>query len=168
LNEPSYKQLYISPVGPLGILSNGSAITSIIFLNDNIIEPSECSHDAIIPQCIKQFDEYFEGTRQTFDIPLCAAGTEFQNKVWRKVSMIPYGETTSYRAIAVALGDPKLNRAVGLANGANPIPIIIPCHRVIGGDGSLTGYAGGLDRKKWLLNHEKRFYILKKGQLKLF
>jgi methylated-DNA-[protein]-cysteine S-methyltransferase len=102
----------------------------------------------------KQFEEYFNGTRKTFDIPLSPEGTEFQKKVWTELLNIPYGETTTYQQMANKLGDPKVIRAAASANGKNPISIVIPCHRVIGSDGSLTGYAGGLHRKKWLLEHE--------------
>jgi len=167
-NEDKSKQQYLSPVGVLEIHSDGKSITSILFLEDDKLEPSQLHSDEIIAECIKQLDEYFNGIRIAFNIPLNPSGTEFQKKVWDRVIEIAYGETDSYGAIATSIGDPKLNRAVGLANGANPIPIIIPCHRVIGSDGSLTGYAGGLDRKRWLLNHEQRFFIRKKGQLKLF
>jgi methylated-DNA-[protein]-cysteine S-methyltransferase len=101
-----------------------------------------------------QLGEYFTGTRRHFDLPLNAAGTEFQRKVWTALTGIPYGETTTYGKLAAALGSPAAFRAVGLANGRNPISIIVPCHRVIGTNGSLTGYGGGLDAKRWLLSHE--------------
>jgi methylated-DNA-[protein]-cysteine S-methyltransferase len=103
-----------------------------------------------------QLEEYFSGTREAFDLPLDPHGTDFQRKVWEKLTHIPYGETTSYGAIARELGDPGASRAVGLANGSNPIPIIIPCHRVIGADGSLTGFGGGLPIKQMLLQLESR------------
>ena len=107
-----------------------------------------------IKQAIQQFKEYFEGTRTSFDLKLTPQGTEFQKRVWKLLEEIPYGRTASYQQIANKLGDPKVIRAAASANGKNPIAIIIPCHRVIGSDGSLTGYAGGLHRKKWLLEHE--------------
>jgi methylated-DNA-[protein]-cysteine S-methyltransferase len=103
-----------------------------------------------------QLEEYFAGTRQKFDLSLRPAGTSFQRAVWSALVEIPYGETTSYGKIAAALGQPDAARAVGLANGRNPIPIIVPCHRVIGADGSLTGYGGGVPAKRWLLSHEAR------------
>jgi methylated-DNA-[protein]-cysteine S-methyltransferase len=103
---------------------------------------------------LTELREYFAGKRREFDVPVDPAGTEFQQRVWNLVSAIPYGETTTYGAIAAELGDAQLARAVGAAVGANPIPIIIPCHRVIGSDGSLTGYGGGLRMKVWLLRHE--------------
>ena len=101
-----------------------------------------------------QLAEYFAGTRTEFDVPLHASGTPFQQKVWDALTHIPYGETTSYGQTAAAIGTPSASRAVGLANGQNPIPIIVPCHRVVGANGSLTGYGGGLETKRWLLAHE--------------
>jgi methylated-DNA-[protein]-cysteine S-methyltransferase len=101
-----------------------------------------------------QLGEYFAGTRTTFDLPLHLIGSAFQRKVWAGLLEIPCGETTSYGELAVAIGVPGAARAVGLANGQNPVPIIVPCHRVIGANGSLTGYGGGLDAKRWLLTHE--------------
>jgi methylated-DNA-[protein]-cysteine S-methyltransferase len=101
-----------------------------------------------------QLDEYFAGERTTFDLPLHLVGSPFQLRVWAALREIPYGETTSYGKTAAAIGAPTASRAVGLANGQNPIPIIVPCHRVVGADGSLTGYGGGLEAKRWLLSHE--------------
>lgn len=165
--EPQFIGYLSSPVGLLGIGSDGVYINSIKFLNN--AEPKQKNEpNGLVQNCIVQLNEYFQGKRKLFDLPLMPSGTEFQFKVWDKVSEIPYGETTSYGLISKLLGDPKLSRAVGTANGANPIPIIIPCHRVIGNDGSLTGYAGGLERKKWLLNHEQSHYAITKGQLKMF
>lgn len=119
---------------------------------------SEISVSVIIPKELKpavdQLAEYFEGKRTHFELKLNPEGTEFQKKVWKKLEEIPFGKTISYQQIANQLGDPKVIRAAASANGKNPIAIIIPCHRVIGSDGSLTGYAGGLHRKKWLLEHE--------------
>ncbi|MGB6150818.1 MAG: methylated-DNA--[protein]-cysteine S-methyltransferase [Pricia sp.] len=111
-----------------------------------------------IPESLRdaadQLREYFEGKRKVFDIPLNPKGTDFQKRVWEALLEIPYAKTTSYRELSQALGDVKAIRAVAAANGKNPLWIIVPCHRVIGSDGSLTGYAGGLHRKKWLLDHE--------------
>ncbi|WP_281395691.1 methylated-DNA--[protein]-cysteine S-methyltransferase [Allocatelliglobosispora scoriae] len=101
-----------------------------------------------------QLDEYFAGTRRAFDLPLSATGTDFQRRAWTALVEIPYGETRSYAKQAVAIGSPTAFRAVGLANGQNPISIIVPCHRVVGANGALTGYGGGLDAKRWLLAHE--------------
>lgn len=115
--------------------------------------------DAVIPEHLqnaaKQIREYFEGSRQEFDIRLNPEGTPFQKAVWKALGEIPFGKTTSYAALSEQLGDIKAIRAVASANGKNPLWIIVPCHRVIGSDGSLTGYAGGLWRKEWLLNHEQ-------------
>jgi methylated-DNA-[protein]-cysteine S-methyltransferase len=112
--------------------------------------------DAAFDDIRGQLGDYFAGTRQEFDLPLNAGGNSFQTLVWQALMGIPYGETTSYGKIAASIGHPDGARAVGVANGQNPIPIIVPCHRVIGADGSLTGYGGGLDAKRWLLDHEAR------------
>jgi methylated-DNA-[protein]-cysteine S-methyltransferase len=113
------------------------------------------THDAAAFEDVRsQVEEYFAGSRQTFDLPLNLMGTPFQLRVWTALLDIPYGETTSYGKTALAIGAPTASRAVGLANGQNPIPIIVPCHRVIGSNGSLTGYGGGLPAKRWLLSHE--------------
>lgn len=110
--------------------------------------------DSVLAETRRQLEEYFAGTRQAFDLPLAPAGTAFQQQAWQALLDIPYGSTASYREQAVRIGNVKAVRAVGLANGRNPIAIIIPCHRVIGSDGSLTGYAGGLPIKRALLEHE--------------
>jgi methylated-DNA-[protein]-cysteine S-methyltransferase len=107
-----------------------------------------------IENAVTQFEEFFKGERTSFDIKVSPEGTEFQKKVWKQLQKIEFGRTVSYQQMANQLGDPKVIRAAASANGKNPISIIIPCHRVIGSDGSLTGYAGGLHRKKWLLEHE--------------
>ena len=103
----------------------------------------------------RQLQEYFEGTRRSFDLRLAPEGTAFQRRVWEELRRIPYGETISYRELAGRIGQPTAMRAVGLANGRNPIAVVVPCHRVIGADGSLTGYGGGLDRKRYLLGLER-------------
>lgn len=102
----------------------------------------------------EQLAEYFAGARTTFDLPLAAAGTPFQERVWAALCAIPFGHTASYGEIAIRMGEPKAVRAVGSANGRNPIPIVVPCHRVIGANGELTGFGGGIERKRWLLQHE--------------
>jgi methylated-DNA-[protein]-cysteine S-methyltransferase len=107
-----------------------------------------------LPEAVRQLEEYFAGKRRDFDLPLHLDGTEFQQRVWRVLTEIPYGETWSYGELAKRIGNPNASRAVGLANGRNPVSIVVPCHRVIGADGSLTGYGGGLQRKQWLLAHE--------------
>lgn len=144
---------YETEIGIIGIRENNKSITDIYFskvdTNDNIKETD------LIKECFKQLKEYFEGNRVKFDLPLDARGTEFQKKVWNELLRIPYGETKSYKDIAVAMGNEKACRAIGMANNKNPIPIIIPCHRVIGSNGKLVGYAGGLNVKEKLLNIEK-------------
>jgi methylated-DNA-[protein]-cysteine S-methyltransferase len=116
----------------------------------------EDAEHPVLKQAKRELDEYFTGTRTEFNLPLAALGTAFQQKVWQALITIPFGETWSYQDLADAIGNPKAVRAVGLANGKNPISIIVPCHRVIGKSGKLTGYAGGVERKAWLLKHEKK------------
>ncbi|CAN5816502.1 hypothetical protein BH11MYX2_BH11MYX2_03350 [soil metagenome] len=113
-------------------------------------------NSAVLDRAAKQLAEYFASKRSTFDLPLAPDGTDFQRKVWRALETIPFGETWSYGELAKRIGNPTASRAVGAANGQNPLWIIVPCHRVIGADGSLTGYAGGMTAKKWLLAHEQR------------
>lgn len=154
-----------SPVGPLRLTSDGSALVGLHFVEsaaagppaaEPAAEPPAASPDRVLRAARAQLDEFFAGERLAFDLPLRTAGTAFQQRVWQFLSMIRYGGTTSYGQLAAALGDVRATRAVGLANGRNPVSIIVPCHRVIGTDGSLTGYGGGLDRKRWLLAHEAR------------
>ena len=144
-----------SPLGFTKILGDKDGITSVTVLN------SEEKITDIIPveleDCAIQLQEYFEGTRQQFDLKINPQGTDFQKKIWALLEGIPYGKTTSYLELSKQYGDIKAIRAVANANGKNPLWIIIPCHRVIGSDGSLTGYAGGLHRKKWLLEHESPY-----------
>jgi len=141
-----------SPLGFTKISGDVNGITSVSILN------SEEKITNIIPieleACVSQLSEYFEGTRQQFHLKLNPEGTHFQKQVWKLLEQIPYGKTISYLELSKQLGDIKAIRAVANANGKNPLWIIIPCHRVIGSDGSLTGYAGGLQRKQWLLEHE--------------
>ena len=141
-----------SPLGYTKIVGNEDGISSITVLN------SEENVSDIIPEvledCVIQLKEYFEGSRQTFNLKLNPQGTDFQKGVWKALETIPFSKTISYLKLSQQLGDVKAIRAVANANGKNPIWIVIPCHRVIGSDGSLTGYAGGLHRKKWLLEHE--------------
>jgi methylated-DNA-[protein]-cysteine S-methyltransferase len=143
---------YTSPVGELLIQSEGDAITVVGYLNDNNKQQEQVT--PVIQQCMEELDEYFNKRRKFFDVKLKLIGTDFQQKVWTQLLEIPYGKTTYYADVAVKVGDINSVRAVGLANGQNPIAIIVPCHRVIGKDGSMIGYGGGLDRKEWLLRHE--------------
>ena len=147
-----------SPIGRLLLTSDGTALTGLY------MEPSRKAQsvdgwiqdEAVAPlsATVRQLSEYFAGTRREFDLPLRLQGTTFQTRVWRELTVIPYGQTWSYGQLAQRIDKPSASRAVGLANGRNPISILVPCHRVIGADGSLTGYGGGLERKRWLLAHE--------------
>lgn len=145
--------IHESPVGPLLLTTDGTGLTGLHFPPHDV-DSSWDHDDAAFTDVIGQLDEYFAGSRTEFDIPLHPTGTPFQLKVWEQLRAIPYGETISYGALARRVSSPNASRAVGLANGRNPIAIIIPCHRVIGADGSLTGYGGGLDRKRFLLGLE--------------
>lgn len=149
--EGLFKIYYSSPIGMVEIAGTEDAVTSIVFSEGN---DSEGEIPPVLKEAYIQLDEYFRGKRRTFDLKLSLEGTEFQKKVWIEVMKIPYGQTASYRDIACRLGNFRAVRAVGNANGKNPISIVIPCHRVIGSRGELTGYAGGLERKAWLLKHE--------------
>ena len=142
---------YSSPVGELLIESDGDAITTVNFLRDS---KKEEVRTAVIEQCIEELNEYFFKGRKFFTVELNFVGSVFQKKVWNELMTIPYGKTISYEALAIRIGDIKAIRAVGLANGQNPIAIIAPCHRVIGKNGDLVGYGGGMDNKIWLLHHE--------------
>ena len=148
---------YDTPVGKLYIEAEEDFLTKLSFfeLFGKRLETP------VIKETYGQLTEYFEGNRKTFDIPLKLEGTEFQKSVWHVLMKIPYGKTVSYLDIARAAGNPKASRAVGMANNKNKIPIVIPCHRVIGKNGSLTGYAGGLEIKKKLLELEKQQICLK-------
>lgn len=144
-----------SPIGELRLLSDGKALTGL-YMGSYGPKPTKAWQrgGALLERAEKQLRQYFDGTRKNFDLPLAGEGTEFQKKVWKALCDIPYGETISYGELARRIGQPKASRAVGLANGSNPISIVVPCHRVIGANGTLTGYGGGLPRKKWLLEHE--------------
>lgn len=148
--------VYFSPIGKLGINADEKGIRKIDFLEENVIVENCDGENIFIMEVKKQLDEYFQGKREIFDIPLAPEGTPFQLKVWESLKNIPYGETRSYKDIAIQIDNPKGYRAVGMANNKNPIPIIIPCHRVVGANGKLVGYAGGLDKKTFLLELERR------------
>lgn len=151
---------YHSPVGWLLLEADESAITKVHFMDEK--GEVSASLSPVLRQCIAELDEYFSGKREGFSLPLRPFGTDFQQKVWKQLLNIPFAKTVSYSQVAAQLGDLKSIRAVGTANGRNPLAIIIPCHRVIGRDGSLTGYGGGLWRKKWLLDFERK---RKQGEL---
>jgi methylated-DNA-[protein]-cysteine S-methyltransferase len=151
---------YYSPLGWLRIHSDESSLKSIEFL-ENSAENLYYDFPEIILRTINQLNEYFEGQRREFNLELNPAGSLFQQNVWKMVQRVGFGETKTYRDIAAELGSNKFSRAVGMANGKNPIPIIIPCHRIIGANGKLTGYSGGLERKRWLLVHEQTDVLIK-------
>ncbi len=154
-----------TPIGPLTLVASVDGLRAVLWSNDDAArvnlgptgvgasssEPAE----AVLGATRDQLNEYFDGSRQSFDLPLDPVGTEFQHAAWRALQTIAYGETISYGEQADRLGDRRKARAVGAANGKNPISIIVPCHRVVGADGSLTGFAGGVDTKRWLLDHER-------------
>jgi methylated-DNA-[protein]-cysteine S-methyltransferase len=143
-----------SAVGELLMTTDGRQLTGVLF-DAPAPNPAWRHGHAILDDAAGQLDEYFDGQRQDFDVDLGPAGTDFQQTVWKALCEIPYGQTVSYGELARRVGNPKASRAVGLANGRNPISIVVPCHRVIGANGSLTGYGGGLHRKEWLLAHER-------------
>lgn len=143
-----------TPLGITKLVSDENGITEISVINDVSDEILTEFIPENLQDCANQLYEYFEGTRTEFQLPLAPKGTDFQQKVWNALNEIPFGKTYSYLELSKKLGDVKAIRAVAAANGKNPLWIVTPCHRVIGSDGSLTGYAGGLWRKKWLLDHE--------------
>jgi len=156
LDEPSYAW-YQSPLGWIRIAADENCVTEVAF-NDNLEHPPAVPAVLLPLQlaCMEQLIQYFQGERRAFDLPLGQAGTVFQQDVWNLLTAIPFAKTISYLELAVRVGDSKATRAVANANGRNNIAVIVPCHRVIGSNGELTGYAGGLWRKKWLLEHERK------------
>ena len=146
-----------SPLGDIAVEGSDVGVTAIQFMDSKAPDMPPMEIPAYLSRCVEQLKDYFDKKRTDFDLPLDMQGTDFQKKVWLELLKIPYGKTCSYLDVALALGDRKAIRAVGTANGRNPIAIVVPCHRVIGSDGSLTGYASGLQRKKWLLDLEQPF-----------
>lgn len=152
-----------SPIGRLTIVATAQGLTEIRFPNQHTTRlaasPSTQDNKKHSPHCIEQalaqLRAYFAGNLRVFDLTLAPRGTDFQQTVWTQLRAIPYGATASYGAIAAAIGKPTAARAVGMANSKNPLPIVVPCHRIIGSNGALTGFAGGLDTKRWLLSHER-------------
>lgn len=151
-----YTSYYSSPVGLLKLQSTNDHLSALLFKDERDSDHDDDSQ--ILQQCRQELDEYFNGSRKEFTLPLKQQGTEFQQKVWQLLLNIPFGKTISYNHLSKQYGDLKAIRAVASANGRNNIAIIVPCHRVIGSNQSLTGYAGGLWKKKWLLDHEAKFY----------
>lgn len=163
--EASYISYYSSPIGLIKITGSTEALHEMLFVEAK----EDYASDALPPvfdSCIQQLNDYFRGQLKEFTLPMVFGGTEFQQQVWTELSAIPYGRTTSYIALARKLKNPNAVRAIGSTNAKNKLCIIVPCHRVIGNDGNLVGYAGGLWRKQWLIEHERAFTGQK--QLKLF
>jgi methylated-DNA-[protein]-cysteine S-methyltransferase len=153
---------YDSPIGIIKIKISGNCVNELLYVDGESEMRTEtlklsAADQKVLQKCIAQFDEYFSGKRKIFDLPVKQEGTMFQQKVWNELVKIPFGKTISYLQLAQRLGDVKSIRATASANGRNKLNIIVPCHRVIGSDGSLKGYGGGLPRKKWLLDHEAKF-----------
>lgn len=162
-NQPPRRDEYFttieSPIGRLLLIGDHQSLTGLYMdeAHDYADQRSSRTEDADkFGAAIEQLEDYFAGNSNGFDLALAPAGTDFQRAVWDALTTIPHGETRSYGQIAAQIGRPKAARAVGMANNRNPIAVVIPCHRVIGADGSMVGYAGGLDRKNWLLDHERR------------
>lgn len=154
--EKIFKVYYKSPIGFIEITGNEKGILSLNFINEIDTDVFQEEYPEYLTDCIKQLDEYFQGERKEFKLRLLTRGTDFQLAVWNQLMKIPYGQTYSYKDIAEKSGNIKAVRAVGNANNKNKIAIVIPCHRVIGSNNGLVGYAGGLWRKQWLLNHERK------------
>ncbi|MGH2316327.1 methylated-DNA--[protein]-cysteine S-methyltransferase [Planococcus donghaensis] len=151
-----HKAEFQSPIGVVEIIGTERAILSILFSEKVEVDyPIGPDSPSVIVDCQRQLEEYFKGERMEFNIPFESTGTPFQQKVWSALTEVPYAETVSYGAIAKAVGSEKAVRAVGNANSKNKLTIVVPCHRIIGSTGKLTGYAGTLTRKEWLLRHEK-------------
>lgn len=150
--------IYHSKIGQFKIIEEDGYITSIQYLNTPIQNQNECRSEVLL-ECIQQLNDYFEGKRKQFTLPLRPKGTPFQQRVWQVLLSIPYGKTMTYQEVAKTIGNEKACRAIGMANHCNPIPIVIPCHRVIGKKHYLTGYALGIDKKQMLLDLEKEHTI---------
>jgi methylated-DNA-[protein]-cysteine S-methyltransferase len=156
-----------TPIGPLTVVATDTAVVEIRLPTpdpgvrhvSDIWSDQSGDQSGVLGRAVRQLEEYFAGVRTDFDLPLAPTGTPFQRAAWDVLRTIPYGATMTYGEQARRLGDPNKSRAVGAANGRNPIPVVVPCHRVVGSDGRLTGYAGGLDTKAWLLDHEQRVLL---------
>jgi methylated-DNA-[protein]-cysteine S-methyltransferase len=155
--------IYASPLGPLTLIASDIGLRAVLWEGDDPARAGldgrthddEAGASPVLAETARQLDAYFDGSRNSFDLPLDLRGTPFQQQAWLALAEIPSGETRTYAEQAMRLGRPNAARAVGAANGRNPLSIVLPCHRVIGSDGSLTGFAGGLDAKRWLLEHEQ-------------
>jgi methylated-DNA-[protein]-cysteine S-methyltransferase len=154
----TFERSIASPLGRLRLVASDDALAGVHFQEHRHAAPRGASAPAdhpVLERAARELAEYFSGSRRRFSVPLAPSGSEFQRAVWTELARIPFGETRSYSAVARALGRARAERAVGAAAGRNPLSIVIPCHRVLGSDGALTGYAGGLDAKRWLLDHER-------------
>lgn len=158
MNDTMLSTRITSPIGTLALVSNGTALTRLSIADGEAAAEADvpAESDPVLAAAREQLDAYFDMRLTQFDLPLELRGTEFQQRVWESLRVIPFAQTISYAELARRVGNPKAVRAVGAANGRNPLMIIVPCHRVIGADGSLTGFGGGIDRKRWLLDHETR------------
>jgi methylated-DNA-[protein]-cysteine S-methyltransferase len=168
MTSTTYYSYIDCPLGQMFVQSNGQFVTGLFMPHHKGWRGPKTTwqlSDAPFAAVREQLDEYFAGERQQFDVPLWLAGTPFQRRVWQELMRIPFGTTISYAQLALRIGKPTAARAVGHANGRNPISILVPCHRVIGIDGELTGYAGGVDKKRWLLDWERRATAAEPGHL---
>lgn len=161
INDSLVRIEHESPVGVLTLIASDEAVRAVLWPNERpgrvtIRERVEAGSNPIVDQARRELDEYFSGERTRFEVPVDIVGTDFQRAVWTALTTITYGTTRSYGSLADAVGNPQAARAVGAATGLNPISIIVPCHRLIGTNGSMTGFAGGLDVKRWLLQHEQQ------------
>ncbi|KAA5544203.1 methylated-DNA--[protein]-cysteine S-methyltransferase [Adhaeribacter rhizoryzae] len=153
--EKIFRAYYLSPIGTVEITATEEAIVSVLFTEETA-QPNAPNLPICLTDCLQQLNQYFAGERKTFELPVASAGTNFQEQVWHQLEKINFGQTLSYYDLSVQLGNLGAIRAVGSANGKNKLLLIRPCHRVIGANGQLVGYAGGLWRKKWLLAHERK------------
>lgn len=160
MTDVLYSRSLPSPVGVLTLVVSDAGLRAVLWADDQRVvfdvEPVPSDHHPLLDEAARQLEEYFAGERTTFDLPLDLRGTEFQVSVWESLATIPYGETSTYGVQADRIGRPSAVRAVGAANGRNPVSIVLPCHRIVGKDGSLTGFAGGLEAKRFLLDLEAR------------
>ena len=158
--KPRAKAIYESPLGPVEILANDEGITALRFVSRSKTRAAKTSgsgaRSPFLAEAVRELEEYFAGERRAFTVRLDLRGTPFELTVWRALLEVPFGRTVSYGELGRSVGKPRAARAVGGANHRNPVSIIVPCHRVVGADGDLTGYGGGLWRKEWLLEHERR------------
>ena len=161
-----YETIIDSPVGPLTLIASDKGLRAVLWEQEKQgrvrfgeIEGGGDDPNGVLSAAVEQLGEYFAGDRHTFDLPLDPVGSDFQRSAWQALCTIPFAETVSYGEQARRMGDARKARAVGAANGRNPISIIVPCHRVVGADGSLTGFAAGVETKAWLLDHERRVWL---------